>query len=84
MADTKRKTRRIGDEPIGYTGEGVLARAGGRGEGARRLGGSVQSVAKWGRRIPGPHARSVAIMAGLPLAIVRPDLVRETAKDFAE
>ncbi len=84
MAEIKRKTRRIGDEPIGYTVEGVLALAGGRGEVARRLGVSVQSVAKWGRRIPGPHARSVAIMAGLPLAIVRPDLVRETVKDYAE
>jgi hypothetical protein len=81
----KRKLQRtFGDEPVGYTVEGVLAQAGGRGAVARRLGVSIQSVSKWGRRIPGPHAREVAIMAGLPLAVVRPDLVRETASDFGK
>ena len=64
------------DEPIGYSVEGVLALAGGRGAVAAKTGVSIQTVAKWARRIPGPHARTVAIMAGLPLEIVRPDLVR--------
>lgn len=64
------------DAPVGYTVEGILAMAGGRGFVAQRLGLSVQTVSKWERRIPGPHARAVAILAGLPLEIVRPDLVR--------
>lgn len=64
------------DEPVGYTVEGVLALAGGRGAVAKELGLSVQSVAKWVRRIPAHHAREVAIMAGLPLEIVRPDMVQ--------
>jgi len=64
------------DEPFGYTVEGVLALAGGRGAVAKRIGVPVQSVAKWARRIPDRHARQIAIMAGLPLEIVRPDMVR--------
>ena len=64
------------DEPAGFTVEGVLALAGGRGAVAKELGVSIQSVSKWGRRIPAPHARKVAIMAGLPLEIVRPDMVQ--------
>lgn len=64
------------DEPVGFTVEGVLALAGGRGTVAKALGVSVQSVAKWDRRIPSPHARAVAVMAGLPLEIVRPDMVQ--------
>ena len=64
------------DEPIGYTVEGVLGLAGGRGAVARKCGVSVQTVAKWDRRIPASHARTVAIMAGLPLAVVRPDMVQ--------
>jgi len=64
------------DEPVGYTVEGVLALAGGRGAVAQKLGLSVQSVVKWGRRIPAHHASKVAVMAGLPLEIVRPDMVK--------
>jgi len=64
------------DEPIGYTVEGILAMAGGRGAVATKLGISVQSVVKWERRIPAPHARKIAVMAGLPLEIVRPDMVQ--------
>lgn len=64
------------DEPIGYTVEGILALAGGRGAVAKKLGLPIQSVAKWARRIPDRHARTVAIMAGLPLEIVRPDMVQ--------
>jgi hypothetical protein len=63
------------DEPYGYTVDGVLALAGGRGAVAKAIGVSVQTVAKWARRIPDRHARQVAILAGLPLEIVRPDLV---------
>lgn len=65
-----------GDAPLGYTVEGVLALAGGRGAVAKSLGVSVQAVAKWDKRIPANHAREVAVMAGLPLEIVRPDLVQ--------
>ena len=65
------------DEPIGYTVEGILNLAGGRAAVARRLGLKVQTVAKWDSRIPGKHARDVAIMAGLPIGIVRPDHVQE-------
>jgi len=54
-----------------------LAMAGGRGAVATKLGISVQSVVKWERRIPDRHARTVAIMAGLPLEIVRPDMVQK-------
>jgi hypothetical protein len=64
------------DEPVGFTVEGVLAMAGGRGAVATELGISVQSVVKWERRIPAPHARKIAVMAGLPLEIVRPDMVK--------
>ncbi len=64
------------DAPVGFTVEGVLGLAGGRGAVARECGVSVQTVAKWGRRIPAAHARTVAILAGLPLAVVRPDMVQ--------
>lgn len=64
------------DEPLGYTAQGIVQTAGGCGAVAEKLGLTVQTVAKWDRRIPGPHARQVAIMAGLPLEIVRPDMVR--------
>lgn len=67
------------DEPIGYTVEGVLAKAGGRGAVARRLGISVQGVNKWRRAIPSHHATEIAIMAGLPIEIVRPSMVRSHA-----
>jgi len=75
------------DEPIGYTVEGILAMAGGRGAVATKLGISVQSVVKWERRIPAPHARKIAVMAGLPLEIVRPDMVQrghDEASDYAK
>lgn len=67
------------DEPVGFTVEGLVAMAGGCGAVAEKCGVSVQTVAKWDRRIPGAHARQVAIMAGLPLEIVRPDFVRGAA-----
>lgn len=70
------------DEPIGFTVEGVLGLAGGRAEVGRRLGVSLQALAKWSRRIPAKYAREVAIMAGLPLAIVRPDMVRESPASY--
>jgi hypothetical protein len=78
--NTLKQNGNRGDEPIGYTVEGVLALAGGRQAVAKKLGLTVQSVAKWGRRIPSKHAREVAILAGLPLAVVRPDHVQETAE----
>lgn len=64
------------DAPIGFTVEGVLGLAGGRGTVARECQLSIQTVSKWDRRIPAAHARKVAILAGLPLAVVRPDMVQ--------
>lgn len=69
------------DSPVGFTVAGVLALAGGAGAVAKRCDVSIQTVTKWGRRIPDRHARTVAIMAGLPLEIVRPDLVRSGHKE---
>jgi hypothetical protein len=60
--------------PFGFTTIGVINLAGGSGVVARACGISIQSVTKW-RYIPGRHARTVAIAAGLPLSIVRPDMV---------
>lgn len=74
------------DEPLGYTVEGILGLAGGAGVVAQRLGLTVQAVDKWGRRIPRRHAQTIAVMAGLPLEIVRPDMVRtghKQAQSFA-
>lgn len=71
------------DEPIGFTVEGIVALAGGAPKVSKKLEISVQSVNKWGRRIPQVHARTVAIMAGLPLEIVRPDLVKGGAEQAA-
>lgn len=73
----------MGDEPVGFTVQGILAMAGGSGEVARRIGRTVQAVLKWDRRIPAEHAREVAIMAGLPLAVVRPDLVTDRPEDYS-
>lgn len=64
------------DEPVGFTVAGIIDMAGGPAEVARQLDISIQAVAKWDRRVPGKYARAVAIMAGLPLAIVRPDHVQ--------
>lgn len=78
----RKKVSAPADAPVGFSVEGVLAMAGGRGAVAKDLGVSIQSVAKWDKRIPARHARRIAIMAGLPLAIVRPDLVKESAAAF--
>lgn len=68
--------KHIHQAPIGFTVEGVIALAGGRKVVADATGVSVQSIGKWTTRIPAIHARTVAILAGLPLEIVRPDMVR--------
>ncbi len=70
--------RKLNKSPIGFTTVGIIQTAGGAGAVARATGISIQSVAKW-RYIPGKHARQVAIMAGLPLAVVRPDMVQGEA-----
>lgn len=75
-----KSNKKAEDAPIGYTVEGVLALAGGRGAVAQKISRSIQTVAKWDKRIPGEHARTVAIMAGLPLEIVRPDMVRASSE----
>ncbi|CAB4122639.1 hypothetical protein UFOVP33_31 [uncultured Caudovirales phage] len=70
--------RKKNQEPFGFTVSGIIGLAGGAGEVARACGISVQSVAKWSRRVPSIHARTVAVRAGLPLEIVRPDMVQST------
>lgn len=75
------------DKPIGFTVPGILAMAGGAAAVAQACGVTLQSVTKWSRRVPDRHAQKVAVMAGLPLEIVRPDLVRsghEQAARFAK
>lgn len=64
------------DEPIGFTVDGIIARAGGCAAVAKELGLAFQTVSQWNRRIPSTHAFRVAIMAGLPIEIVRPDLAQ--------
>lgn len=64
--------------PVGYTVKGVIDKAGGAQAVAKLCDVPVQSVVKW-RYIPGWHAEKVAIAAGLPLAIVRPDHVQQVA-----
>mgnify|MGYP002738099498 CR=1 FL=1 len=63
-------------EPIGFTVEGILGMAGGKSAVAKACGLTIQAVAKWKRHIPTQHFRTEAIMAGLPIEIVRPDMVR--------
>lgn len=65
------------DEPIGFTVDGIIAKAGGVSAVAKELGLSFQTVSLWNRRIPAKHAFKVAIMAGFPIEIVRPDLVKK-------
>lgn len=80
-------TQRLNDEPIGFTVEGVLNYAGGRAAVAKACKVSIQTVAKWHRRIPDAHAQRVAVLAGLPLEIVRPDMVQnghDKAIDYTE
>ena len=64
------------DSPVGFTVAGVIAMAGGGGAVAKKCNVSIHTVTKWDRRIPDRHAQTVAVMAGLPLEIVRPDLVQ--------
>lgn len=63
------------DEPLGFTVEGILNMAGGSAAVARHLGRPIQTIRSWTKRIPHQHARAVAILAGLPLEVVRPDMV---------
>jgi hypothetical protein len=70
------KKKRRACEPLGFTTRGVVEMAGGAAVVACKLDLTVQAVAKW-TRIPGKYAREISIMAGLPLALVRPDLVQD-------
>ena len=72
------------DSPVGFTVAGVIALAGGGGAVAKKCNVSIQTVTKWGRRIPDRHAQTVAVMAGLPLEIVRPDLVQSGHKQASQ
>jgi hypothetical protein len=69
-------TKKAIEKPVGLTVEGVIGLAGGKAAVARACGVTIQSVAKWSGRVPARHAQKVAIMAGLPLGIVRPDMVQ--------
>ncbi|MDI1347910.1 hypothetical protein [Aquabacterium sp.] len=69
-------SKKASDEPFGFTVRGIIDLAGGPATVARHFDLSVQTVAKWGRRVPGIYARDLAILAGLPLAVVRPDHVQ--------
>ncbi len=77
MKSSTQQKKRAASAPIGYTVAGVVAMAGGCAAVAKSLGITVQTVAQWDYRIPDQLARQLAIMAGLPLAVVRPDHVQE-------
>jgi hypothetical protein len=62
--------------PIGYTVRGIIERAGGPAKLATELKISYQSVYNW-KTIPSKHATKIAILAGLPLKIVRPSMVQD-------
>lgn len=61
--------------PVGFTVSGIVAMAGGVTAVAKSCEVSPQAVSKW-KYVPAKHARKVAIMAGLPLEVVRPDFVQ--------
>jgi hypothetical protein len=61
--------------PIGFTTKGIIGMAGGTGEVARLCEVPIQSVAKW-KYIPSWHAQKIAVKTGLPLEIIRPDMVQ--------
>ena len=61
--------------PVGFTVSGIEALAGGVTAVAKACEVSPQAASKW-KYIPSKHARKVAIMAGLPLEVVRPDFVQ--------
>lgn len=63
------------DAPISYSVQAIVAMAGGPRKVAERFGLVQQTVNAWSIRIPGIYAREVAIMAGLPIELVRPDFV---------
>jgi hypothetical protein len=59
--------------PVGYSVRGVVVKAGGPQAVAAARNISEQSVRLW-KTIPAKHAEVVAVMAGLPLSVVRPEL----------
>jgi hypothetical protein len=59
--------------PLGFSVRGVVVRAGGPEVVAHAIGVSHQSVRNW-LTVPAKHAETVAQLAGLPLAVVRPEL----------
>lgn len=61
--------------PVGFTVSGIVAMAGGVTAVAKACEVSPQAVSKW-KYVPAKHARKVAIMAGMPLEVVRPDFVQ--------
>lgn len=68
VADPVQKT------PIGYSVRGVVMKAGGINRVAHALELHPNAVRAW-RLVPDRHAELVAVMSGLPLGAVRPDLV---------
>lgn len=63
------------EKPVGFTVEAIIAMAKGATAIAARCGISGAAVGKWRDEIPRKYAREVAILAGLPIEIVRPDMV---------
>lgn len=62
--------------PIGYTVRGVVVKAGGIQTVATALGLTQNAVRNW-TTVPAKHAETVAMMATLPLAVVRPELATD-------
>jgi hypothetical protein len=60
--------------PVGYTIKYVVNKAGGAKVLSEMLGITKQAVYRW-KAVPVDHAELVSRLSGLPLAIVRPDLV---------
>ena len=59
--------------PIGYSVRGVVVKAGGIKAVASALQVHENAVRLW-KTVPAKHAETVAKMARLPLAVVRPEL----------
>lgn len=70
-----RKTQSPGKEPIGFTVKAIVAMAGGVTIVAKACDVTPQAASKW-KYIPSKHVRKVAVLAGLPLELVRPDFVQ--------
>lgn len=76
MTKEEREALKKSRQPVGFTVQGVIAKAGGVPLLSKDLGVTSQTIHKW-KQIPSWHAERVAVLSGLPLAVVRPDLVQK-------